>query len=167
MDAAHIHLILNHFPIAGMVFSIPLLLFAWWRRNEVLSRTAFIVILLTGLATIPTYLTGEPAEELIAHLPGVSERFIEIHEEAAERAIWAIGAATLVAAVGLFLSIRRKATPRWAYPVVLAAALASVGLLGWTNNLGGQVRHPEIRSKSSAPITDAQERGVSKEKDDD
>lgn len=166
MDAAHLHLILNHFPIAGMVFSVPILLIAWWRRNELLARTAFIAILLTGLVTIPTYLTGEPAEEMIEHLPGISERIIEIHEEAAERAIWSVGAAAIIAVVSLFLSIRRKATPRWAYPAVLVVILISVGAIGWTNNLGGQVRHPEIRSKSAVATQDTQEQGESKEDDD-
>lgn len=102
---------------------------------------------------------------MIEHLPGISERIIELHEEAAEKAIWSVGAARFAAVVGLFLSIRRKATPRWAYPAVLAAALTSVGLIAWTNNLGGQVRHPEIRSKSSSRIPGTREQGESKAED--
>ena len=145
MDATHIHLILNHFPISGMIFSIPLLLVAWLRKSEVLGRAGMITVFVTGFITIPTFLTGDPAEELIEHLPGISEKIIKIHEEAAEKAIWFVGAAALVALIGLFLSFRNRYTPKWAVPLVMILSVCSIGVLGWTNNLGGAISHPEIR----------------------
>ena len=51
------------------------------------------------------FLTGEPAEEVVGHLPGISEQAIEEHEEAAEVAAIVTGFAGLL---GLWLLIARR-----------------------------------------------------------
>ncbi len=45
------------------------------------------VMVLAALFIIPVYLTGEPAEDGIVGLPGVSKALIEQHAEAAELAL--------------------------------------------------------------------------------
>ena len=145
MDAAHIHLMLNHFPIAGILFAIPILVIAWWRKNDVLGLTGMSLVLLSGLVTIPTFLTGEPAKEIIEHLPGISEKLIEIHEEAAEKTIWFVGAAALAALISLLVAFKNKSILLKAIPFVTILSLGAIGFLAWTNNLGGQISHPEIR----------------------
>jgi hypothetical protein len=42
-----------------------------------------VVFVFSALATIPTYLTGEPAEDAIEGVAGAIEPWIEPHEEAA------------------------------------------------------------------------------------
>ncbi len=64
MDAAHVHLMLNHFPLIGMAFAIPLLLGAWIRKSEDLSRAGLTLVAVTGFLAVATLLTGEPAEEV-------------------------------------------------------------------------------------------------------
>lgn len=150
MDAAHLHLMLNHLPIAGMLFAIPLLLVAWWRNSDSLGRMGMLIVLLSGLITIPTFLTGEPAEEIIEHLPGISEQMIKIHEETAEKALWFIGAASLGALISLIFAYRNKALSLRAIPAVTILAICSMGFLAWTNNLGGQISHPEIRKNNAS-----------------
>lgn len=145
MDGAHIHLMLNHFPIAGILFAIPILVIAWWRKNDVLGLTGMSLVLLSGLITIPTFLTGEPAGEIIEHLPGISEKLIEIHEEAAEKTIWFVGAAALAALISLVVAFKNKSMLLKAIPFVTILSLCAIGFLAWTNNLGGQISHPEIR----------------------
>ena len=145
MDAAQVHLMLNHLPVAGMVIALPILLFAWWRKNEVLGRAGLFIVLFSGLLTIPTFLTGEPTEEIIEHFSGISKDLIETHEEAAEKAIWLIGAAALGAMVSLGLAFKKRSLPTWAVPSVAILATLSMGALAWTNHLGGQISHAEIR----------------------
>jgi uncharacterized membrane protein len=145
MDAAHIHLMLNHFPMAGILFAIPILAIAWWRKNDVLCLTGMSLVVLSGLITIPTFLMGEPAEEIIEHLPGISEKMIEIHEEAAEITIWFVGAAAFTALISLFIGFKNKSMLLKAIPFVTILSLCAIGFLAWTNNLGGQISHPEIR----------------------
>lgn len=54
--------------------------------------------MVTAAAAVPTYLTGEPAEEAVEHLPGVVKDLIEIHEE---RALIALIVATFGGILGL------------------------------------------------------------------
>lgn len=145
MDAAHFHLMLNHFPIAGILFAIPILLIAWWRKNDVLGLTGMSLVLLSGLITIPTFFTGEPAGKIIEHLPGISEKLIEIHEEAAEKTMWFVGAAAFAALISLIVAFKNKSMLLKAVPFVTILSFCAIGFLAWTNNLGGQISHPEIR----------------------
>ena len=151
MDGAHLHLMLNHFPIAGMIFSVVILSLSWRSANEGLKRVSLLLVILTGLLTIPTFLTGEPAQKILEHLPSITPNFtktmIETHEEAAEKSAWAVWGTSVVALAGLVLSFKKKVTPDWVLPVILTLTLGCVGLLAWSNNLGGQISHPEIRAK--------------------
>lgn len=144
MNEAHLHLILTHFPIVGVIFGIVLLLYGLWRRNDLLMRVSMVTFVVTALFAVSLYFTGEAAEEAVEGLPGVSESLIEAHEEAA---IWAIVGAGVLALLSLggLLSYRQK-VPQWVGTILLIIALAAGGLIGWTANLGGQINHPEIRS---------------------
>ncbi len=145
MNAAHLHLIVNHFPVVGLLFGILLFAAAGVRRSEDLGRAALWTFVLTGVAGIVAYLTGSGAEEAVEGLAGVSERFVERHEEAALLATAAAGVAGLIALTGLIGFRRGSAFPRWFNPAVLAAALVAGGLMARAANLGGQIRHPEIQ----------------------
>ncbi len=152
MNAAHAHLILNHLPVSGFLIAIPILMIAGWKKNELLGRVGMSIVVMISLVMIPTFLTGEPAEELIEHLPGVSESFIEAHEEAAEKAIWFVGASGLAALAGLLGVFRKFSIPGGALPWVTLISLCAAGFLAWTNNLGGEIRHPEIRENPARSL---------------
>ncbi len=150
MNTAHIHLIVNHLPLAGMIFSLPLLLAALWKNNKVLSQTALLAVFITGLSAGPTFLSGEPAEETIEHLPGVSEQLIKDHEEAAEKTIWVIGITAIAALAGFIVTRKKNTIPKQLLLTVTTLVLLTAGALAWTNNLGGQIRHPEIQDGQAA-----------------
>jgi uncharacterized membrane protein len=145
MNGAHLHLLLNHLPVIGTIFGLLLLLFALLRKSEEGKRIALGFFVFAALAAVPTYLTGEPAEEVAERLPGVTHALIEGHEEAALFALIASGLTGLISLIGLFLSRRTAKLPQWLVIAPLALALVTSGLLGWTANLGGQIRHTEIR----------------------
>lgn len=146
MNAAHFHLLLNHLPVIGTIFGLLLLLFALLRKSEEVKRVALGVFVFAALAAVPTYLTGEPAEEVAEHLPGVAKALIESHETAAQFALLAVSLTGLVSLVGLVLARRAEKLAQWIVLVPLVLALVTSGLLGWTANLGGQIRHSEIRA---------------------
>jgi len=149
MNAAHVHLVLNHLPIAGIGFAIPLLLLGWMLGREDFSRAGFLLVVLAGIATIPVFLSGESAADVVKRLPGVSEAVIERHEDAAGFTIGAVGATAIVAAVGLAGKFLKKNLLRIFLPVTLLLCVVSTVALAWTNNLGGQIQHSEIRSKGA------------------
>ena len=74
MNGAHLHLLLNHFPLIGFVFSLLILGLGYVRANENFVRVGLLVILVSGVLAAPAYLAGEPAEDVIEKLPGFSEK---------------------------------------------------------------------------------------------
>ncbi len=155
MNAAHLHLLVNHVPVFGLIFGLLLLFVALWRRSAELSRTSLAIFVITGIGTIVVYLTGEPAGDAVEHLAGVGESMVERHEDAAMAATVAAGIVGALSAIGLLVFRKAAAVPRWVASSTLVLALGAAGLMGWTANLGGQIRHSEIRAGSAAGGADA------------
>ena len=150
MNGAHWHLLLNHLPILGTLFGILLLLFAWVRKSDEIRKVSLGIFVLNAICAVPAYLTGEPAEEMVEHLPGVSKALIENHESAALVALSAAVATGVVALVALLLSRKAKPLPTWLMLATLFLALATGGMMARAGNLGGEIRHTEIRSGANA-----------------
>ena len=55
--------------------------------------------------------------------------------------------AGVAALVGIWLT-RGKAVASWCASLVLLVALVAAGLMAWAANLGGKVRHTEIRGSA-------------------
>ena len=157
MSILHLHLILNHVPVIGLVLVALILGVAVWRNSNEVARLGLVFAI--GLAAVAAivFLTGEPAEEAVEHLAGISERGIHSHEEAAEAALISASLAGLVSLVGLVV-FRKRALPRWFTGVALVVVLVAGGMMGWAANLGGQIRHTELRSAQVGAGTDSDDR---------
>ena len=145
MDAVHLHLMLNHVPVIGLGFVLLTLLVAWIRRDDVLLRLALAFGIVVALGAIGARLTGSGAEEAVDKLPGVTEAVIERHEDAANLGTVVVVLLGVVSLGGLWLW-RRAPIPRWFQLGLLALTVVSAGIMTYTANLGGQVRHTEIRA---------------------
>jgi len=145
MNAAHVHLLLNHVPILGTAFVVPLLVWAIVRRSDEVARLALIALVAIGALAVPVFLSGEPAEELIEDQPGVTEHWIAQHEDIAKVAL---GAALLlgVVALGGLVAFRSKAIPVGFSTFALLLTLGTAGLMATTGWHGGHIRHTEIRA---------------------
>lgn len=165
MNAAQIHLALNHLPIGLVVVGAPLLLAAILRKSKELKAAASIILMFSALTAIPVFLSGEPAEEIVEHRAGVSERVIHEHEEAAELSLIIIEVlGALVLFVWLFERFRAPVPPAVWFGI-LGLTLITLGLFIRTAHLGGLIRHDEIRS-DIAQTVEAPD-GESDEKDND
>jgi hypothetical protein len=157
MNLVHLHLILNHVPVFGVVFGLALLSFAAFRNSRELTRISLGLFVVIALATIPLYFTGEPSENAVENLPGVAKPIIEQHESAAAIAFGGAIALGVGGLAGLLLGRGQREVPRWVRSSVLCLALIAAGLMFWTANLGGQIRHSEIRRGEFAATTPATE----------
>ena len=92
---------MNHIPVLGTFFGLALLAFAAWKRSDELRKAAFGTFVIAALAGVATYLTGEPAEDGVKGLPGISTALIEHHEEAAGIALGGAIALGVLALGGL------------------------------------------------------------------
>jgi uncharacterized membrane protein len=145
MNSAQMHLALTHVPVILSITGLLMLIVSFFIRNTTLTKTSYFIILIAGIAAVPVYLTGEETEEVVEHLPGVSENIISRHEDLAKWAMISIIAAG-VAALLAFFSFKRIAISRISKMVVLVLSIATGGLMAQTAHLGGQIRHSEIRS---------------------
>jgi hypothetical protein len=152
MNWAHLHLALNHVPVIGL--PIVLLLLGWGivKRSAELVKASFGLIILLAVVTVIVQVTGEPAEELVEGLPGVVESMIEAHEESALLGTIGVVVVGVMALFGLWRLGTGKILPQWYASAVLIAGVFVAGLMVWIANLGGQIRHSEIRPSASASI---------------
>jgi uncharacterized membrane protein len=164
MNLAHIHLILNHIPIVGIPVALAFFVYGFYAKNQ--SSQRFALLMLVGLAAIvlPVYFTGEPAEEVVEHLPGVAESFIEEHEDAAMFSLILTLMSGATAILALWFQKDAKKSRVLNFAVMGIAGLAVLSLL-YTANLGGQVRHTEFRSGTT--IQSGVESDIELEEDND
>ncbi len=139
MNLAHVHLLLNHIPVIAIPIGLLFLLHSIWTENLPARKFSYLFLLVISLSAIVVYLTGEPAEEIIEHLPGVSEAFIEPHEEGGLIALIFTLIMGFAATVALLVPQEGKKS-RFARNAVLVTTLLSIGALSYTAYLGGKLR---------------------------
>ena len=148
MNWAHVHLLINHIPVLGTLFGALLLVFGIVKKNEEIKRVSLGIFVIIAVAALPVYFTGEPAEEIVEHLPGVDESILEEHEESALISFIAVGILGIFA-IGTLWRYRRVDTiPNRFVIAGLILSIIVFGLMAWTADLGGKIRHSEIRSES-------------------
>lgn len=149
MNAAHLHLILNHVPLFGLLAGILLLTWGVMRGSPEVRLVARITFVLAAFAGLIAYFTGKGAEDAVENLPRVFEHLIERHEDSATVALVGILATGIIAAVGIAVDRAGDLTKRLAIGALFAVSLVTLALTGYTANLGGQIRHTEVRSNVS------------------
>ena len=171
MDLAHLHLMLNHVPVIGVGFGFLILLTGVIARSKAVSGVGLALLVISAVAAIPVYLTGESAEEAVEHMPGVAGSVIDAHEDSAAISLSLTIALGVLAAGALFFSRIRASRINGALVTgtILLSLITGTSMMR-TANLGGQVRHTEIRDGQAPGSTDAgtgtKENGSSRHDDD-
>jgi hypothetical protein len=145
MNAAHFHLIVNHIPVTGIMFAMVFMLIAVIGRNKTMIKTSLWMIFIIALLTIPVYLSGGAAEEMMAGWPDISPEAVHLHLEAAEQALIAILVLGAVAAGSLLLYRAQRSLSGMFLATLLLFTIITSVLLAGAANKGGEIRHPEIR----------------------
>ena len=153
MNYAHLHLLLNHVPVIGAFVGLGLFLISFFGKNEDLRRASYIVFAAIALLTIPAFLSGFGAQQMIKG-PGVSDALITRHESSALLSLWFIELTGSLALIGLWQSQTTARPARWNVAAVLLFSLLSVGLMARTGNTGGDIRHPEVRPGKEAAVAE-------------
>ena len=144
MNSVQIHLALTHVPVILSLTGLVMLIASLLVKNQTVTRTSYILIAIAGVAALPVYFSGEATEEAIENFPQVGKDIIEKHEEVAKLAMISIALAGLMALVGLF-SFRWQFFSKISRTGVLLLAITSGAFMARTAQLGGQIRHSEIR----------------------
>ncbi len=154
INAAHLHIAINHFPVFCVLIGLLVLLIGQLRRSREITMVALVLFVLAAVICIPTYTSGRGSSRVIRGVEGVVREVTRSHSAAA----WPTLIATLilgaVSAWGLVQWRRAGDISRGVRGAVWVLAIASTALLIWTTHLGGQVRHTETRPDYVIPTAE-------------
>ena len=146
MNSAHLHLLINHFPIIGSIIGCFVLGYGIWSKSIQTKIAAYYVLLASTAGAVIAYLTGEGAEEIIENIQGISKEMLDQHEDFSLISLVVIIILGIFSIIGLFLTIRKSTLSNTVAVITLLTSLVSFGLIARTGYLGGQIRHTEINS---------------------
>ena len=147
MNAAHLHLILIHLPIAGTLAGTLILAYALARFTPATRDLALATLVLVALTAVAAYATGGGAEDIVEHF-GVAESAIEPHEDAAKLAL---AGSLVTGAIGVLAWFARSSVivqKRLLIGLLVLSVFVDVAYAR-TGTLGGAIRHPEIQATSA------------------
>jgi hypothetical protein len=143
---SHLHLLMNHVPTVGAVAAVGLLLLGFVRRNDHLKHVGLEVLFVIALLTLPVYVSGVAAQLELRDRPDVSLDGMRTHHDAALLGFAVMEFAGFVAWVALWQSRRRGRPAPGLVAVVTVMLVLALAVMGRAANLGGEIRHPEIRA---------------------
>src|SRR5690242_2502021 len=152
LNAAHLHIAINHLPVVGFMAALVLSIFAFFTKDRMLDLTAWGFTVGCALTAVASYLTGAPAEDMIAGTPGVSDAYLLAHERWGQWTYYAGMAIGALALVGWFLAKRKEDSDRKALVLLIVMLLAANFMGALTASLGGDVRHPEIHGDKAEEL---------------
>lgn len=148
MNQAHLHMIVNHFPIIGSIFGAGILIAGLVFKNKSIQYTAFVLLAIAAIFGLVSMRTGEGAEEIAENL-GISRGIIHEHEEIAEKFIILLYLTGAVAILTLITSLKDHAKAKVFTYITLFLAIATAVLSKSVGTTGGEIRHTEIRENNT------------------
>ncbi|MCE7938450.1 hypothetical protein DCC79_06290 [bacterium] len=159
MNAAHLHITINHFPVICVLLGILVLCIGHWRRSSEITMVALVLFVLAAVVTVPTYYSGRNSSRVIRGVEGVVRDITRAHSGAATWAYYVTLVLGLLAAWGLKqwrsagdLTSRVRGLV-WIVAILAATTLARASLTG------GKVRHTEARPDYVVPTEAPEEAG--------
>ncbi|NGY36983.1 hypothetical protein FQU23_005590 [Flavobacterium sp. XN-5] len=148
MNDAHLHLMVNHFPIIGTIFGIGILIAGLVLKNNALKNTAYILFIVAALFAALSMNTGEGAEELVEDMPNIGKKIIHEHEELAEKLALLLYATGIFSLLSIYTSSKNHKLAIIASYITLFLAIGAAVLGSSVGTSGGEIRHTEIRDNA-------------------
>ena len=149
MNWAYLHLVINHFPIIGVMIGTMLLMAGMAFNNQGVKISGLATIVFAALVSILAYTTGDPAEEAVKGLPDVARSLISRHEGIAAIAMYILVPAGLMAAISLYSLLKNEKSVKLMAIITLVLALASSAVMVYVGRTGGQIKHSEFRNEAT------------------
>ncbi|WP_412476304.1 hypothetical protein [Flavobacterium sp. TBRC 19031] len=149
MNEAHLHMVVNHFPIIGTILGAGIILAGIFLKNNTIKNVAYVLFVVAAVFAAASMATGEGAEEMVEDMPTVGHDIIHEHEEIAEKlalALYVLGAVSLF---GLYANIKKHSQSKMAAIVTLVISIVAIYFAQLTGTTGGEIRHTEIRTNGT------------------
>ncbi len=162
MNDAHIHLVVNHFPIIGTILGLGILITGIILKNNSVKNTAYSLFIIAAIFAFISMSTGEGAEELVEDMPNIGKQIIHEHEEMAEKLALVLYLLGIVSIVGLYTNFKNNSKANLVSYLTVVIAAIGVFLGQQTGTTGGEIRHTEIRTNEIQPTRDFENATIKK-----
>ncbi len=149
MNEVHLHLVVNHLPIVGVLIGLLVLLTGSVLKKPEVKVTALGIFVFSALASIAAFYSGEGAEEIVEKIPGISETLINAHKESAELFFTVILILGGISLITMFLEIKKSKFAKYGFVLVFVLSVASGVIAENVGTTGGEIRHSEIRNDAN------------------
>jgi hypothetical protein len=149
LTSEHLHVLLNHLPLVGLMVAVVVLAAALVLRNRPAGVLGLVLVSLTAGTAWPVIESGQSSYVRVRELADEEGKaYLRHHMVLAERWDKLYYATAAVAVLGLLAAW--KWSRGFQALAVLAAVLATASLLAGAviAEAGGKVRHPEFRTGS-------------------
>ena len=166
MNDAHLHMVVNHFPIIGIILGFGILVTGLFLKNNSVKNTAYCLFIVGAIFAAVSMATGEGAEEIAEKLPSVTDQIIEKHEEMAEKLAIVLYALGVISLIGLFSNFKNHSKAIFVSYIAVVVAIVGMFFGKQTGTSGGEIRHTEIRENTANTASDIQNEAQQEEGDD-
>jgi uncharacterized membrane protein len=149
MNDAHLHMVVNHFPIIGTIFGFGILIIGLVLKNKTLINTSYVLFIVAAIFAALSMGTGEGAEELVEDMPNIGKQIIHEHEELAEKLAIVLYALASLSLLGLYLNFKNNIKAKLLSFFIVAISTIGLFLAQKVGTSGGEIRHTEIRVNAS------------------
>lgn len=129
----------------GVLIGALILIVGMFLKNPAVRLTALGVLVFGAITSMFAFYSGEGAEEVVEHLPGISEARIHTHEEQAETFFTMTLILGVVALLAFIAELKKSTYAKYLVMVSLLGSLACVVMAKYVGTSGGEIRHTEIR----------------------
>ena len=145
---SHVHIVLNHFPTAGLVFALIFFVYGLMRDNDLLKRAGLAIFAACAVLAVPTYVTGASSMWALTQplYEGINMGAINAHRDMALLTLFGIGLTGGAAWIELWRYRHLGRFSKTSLYVVLGLALVTLVIMAETGHRGGLINHPEIRT---------------------
>ncbi|MFZ4105837.1 hypothetical protein [Flavobacterium sp.] len=158
MNDAHLHMLVNHFPIIGVILGLGILFTGVLIKNNSVKNTAYGLFIVTAVFAAFSIGTGDGAEAMVEDMPTVGKNIIHIHEEIAEKLAISLYLLGIISIIGIYFTIKKHSKAKLISFVAIVIAIIGVFLAQKTGTSGGEIRHTEIRDTNTLNVISQDEK---------
>jgi hypothetical protein len=150
MTEAHYHLVVNHFPIIGMIFGVGILIAGIISKSNVVQNVSYVVFIITAIFAFLSLKTGGPAAGAVKGMPDITKEIIREHADVANKLAWVLYLLAILSITGLYANIKNHSKAGLVSFVTLIISFLAIYLAQHVGTSGGEIRHTEIREGYNA-----------------
>lgn len=165
MNDAHLHMLVNHFPIVGTILGLLVLIGGLFLKNNSVKNTSYCLFVIAAIFAFFSMATGDGAEKLVEDMPTIGHEIIHEHEELAEKFAIILYLLGVVSIIGLITNVKKHPKANFFSYAIAVIAIVAVFFSTKVGTSGGEIRHTEIRTDSVSTIINTESSGSTTDKD--